>query len=269
MRFRVTVLAAAAAAGCGATGTSGDGDPETRPPARPAPAEPVRPEGGVLPLETRGPTFVAAVEGTMVITGVRVLDPLLDPAGATASFRLRNETRSDLPDFLVSVVFAYPGAGGGPSFRPRFETVECPLPAGGTRALRVTCTRRGAGTPTAFQVILGEPEIATAREGPDAPGTTYMGGRLECAGLGSELTAERPAAWVRLLDLPGPPLPPMEARLVLLRGGASVWEGPWIVVPDAEPAGGSGPAGRTISWRLPPGESLAGCSPILRVRERR
>lgn len=242
-----------------------------------APPRAARPEGPVPALETTGPapaTEGGALEpsrsGDRVLAGVVLLDPRLDAAGATASFTVRNESGLDLPDLILAVVFAVPSADPRSPLVPRFETVEAPLAPGQSRALSVTLGARGAGdVPSSFRVVAGLPEVLASPSG-DLPGTTFLGGLLECVELQADLTGRAPSVSVGLAGrgaaASGARLPALEGQLLVARAGTLVWTGPWIVLPRSDPEGGSV---QRVRWNLPEVAGLAGSHLYLRVRERR
>jgi len=244
---------------------------EPNPP--PVSAEPAVPPAGAsgvaLPVLDGDGAFRPARDGEWVVSGVRLLAPAFDAAASTATFGVRNEAGLDLHDLILSVIFKCPPDDPGGSFRPRFETVEVPLAKGEMRMVRVSLTRREDGAPTAFRVAAGIPEFLARRE-EDRPGTTFLGGLLECRELVADLTAEKPTVEVGLAAVPGmaaaAALPPLEAQLLLARTGRLVWRGPWILLPRAD-AGNA--EVRTVRWDLSRAPGVAGCAIYLRVREKR
>jgi hypothetical protein len=226
--------------------------------AEPPPADPA--EGAPAP----------ARPGTAILDGVVLLDPSLDAAAATASFGVRNETGKDLPDLILAVIFSVGPVGGGGPELPRFETVEAPLRAGESRRFRVTLSAlRGGETPASFRVAAGVPEVLTAG-GDGMPGTTFLGGLLECVLLEADLTGPRRQVTVGLADRGAGPGGrkgmPLEGQLLLGRAGDLVYAGPWILVPRADPDGGKV---RRIQWNLDAAPGLGGCDVFLRIREKR
>ena len=249
-----------------ATPEAGRGGPGEVPPVAPPAVE-----GREFGMETSpgaevGDLLVAAASGASVLPGVVVLDPVLDAEAATAVFRVRNDAGTDLPDLILSVIFALPTGDARSPLHPRIETVEVPLRRGETREVRVALSGRRSGErPARFRVVAGLPEILAARVDEGHPGTTFLGGLVECSALEADLTAEIPQVTVTLEDR-GTAMPPLEAQLLLARAGSLTWSGPWILVPRAS---GEGARVRTIHWNLPRGTSAAGCTLYLRVREKR
>jgi hypothetical protein len=219
--------------------------------------------------ETAGDALEPSRDGDRVLAGVVLRAPLLDGPNATATFTVRNESGLDLPDLILAVVFAIPSGEAGGPLLPRFETVEAPLARGESRAMSVTLGARGAGeTPVGFRVVAGLPEVLAApAEG--LPGTTFLGGLLECVELRADLTGSAPSVTVGLAARGGAGarrLPDLEGQLLAARAGNLVWTGPWIVLPRADPGG---EAVRRLRWSLPAVEGLAGSHLYLRVREKR
>ena len=205
-----------------------------------------------------------ARDGEAILPGVLLLAPALDPDG-TARFRVRNGAATDLPDLILAVIFGIPSGETPPRHDPRIETLEAPMARGEEREFRVSFPGRGgAGKPDRFRVAAGLPEMLTARE-EGSPGTTFLGGLLECVRLDADLTSESPRVTVGLEER-GTLLPDLETRLFLARGGAIVWTGNWILLP--RPAT-EGSRERGVTWRLPRDLPTAGCSLYLRVREKR
>jgi len=260
-------LAVAVVAGCGTTLPPLPTDGPSR----------RKPSGGAAAVARTEPDFAAAdrlraevfldSEGKEILKGVRILVPALDAAAGTARFGVYNATGVDLPDLSVSVVFAMPGFTSGDTPPARLEIVEVPLAAGESRDLTVASGSRGAAAPVAFQVHAGSAAVLTAG-GEDGQGTTFLGGRLECTGLETNLTDATPSLKVALAPTAegAGGLPPLETRLYLVRGGTAVWSGRWVVLPA--PREGDGGT-RRLRWDLPSEPSLAGCTPHLRVRETR
>jgi hypothetical protein len=148
--------------------------------------------------------------------------------------------------------------------------VEAPLARGQTRALTVTLGSRPEGAvPSGFRVVAGLPEVL-ASPGGGSPGTTFLGGLLECVELQADLTGRAPSVAVGLAGrgaaAAAGSLPDIEGQLLVARAGSLVWSGPWIVLPRSDPDGG---AVRRIRWNLPEVAGLAGSHLYLRVRERR
>jgi hypothetical protein len=221
-------------------------------PTDPAPAVPYAPPDPTLP----------AASGSAVLPGVVLLDPALDAATATATFSLRNDSGRDLPDLILAVVFVVDGA-------PRIETLEAPMRRGERRDLRATlAARKPEERPASFQVLPGLPERVA--EGADGlPGTTFLGGRLECVELAADLTGERRQVSVGLAEREAPgaePLPALEGQLIVGRAGDLVWVGPWILLPKA---GAGGSKVRRVRWNLDGAPGLGACELFLRVREKR
>lgn len=225
------------------------------PPPAPAPA----PAGLPPDPGPAGDLLAPSRDGDRLFEGVAVLSPRLE--GNAAAFGLRNGSPSDLPDLILAVVFAVPGADG--EAVPAIVTLEAPLARGETREFRAALA--GAGPPASFRVLAGPPELlAAAAEG--LPGTTFLGGLLECVSLEADLVAESPTVTVGLRDRAGAALPPLEGQLLLARAGSLVWSGPWILLPRGDP---ERDGLRTVHWNLPRERSLAGASLFLRVRARR
>jgi hypothetical protein len=205
-----------------------------------------------------------------VLPGVALLDPVLDAPGALATFGVRNDTGGDLPDLILAVVFSVGPADGTGGALPRFETVEAPLRRGEARRFRVTLAALRPGEQVReFRVAAGLPQVLSAGQD-GAPGTTFLGGLLECVSLDLELTGAHRQVTVGLADhgavSGGTPLPPLEAQLLCGRAGELVYAGPWVLVPRADPDGGKA---RRIRWNLDGAPGLAGCDVFLRVREKR
>lgn len=286
MRVRPLVLLALAALAAGGCATDlpplppepgRRGGPETPPPGPgPAGAGEVPPTRlqleGFSPLggEPAGDALAQARSGDRILPGVVLLDPALDADSGAAAFAVRNDTGQDLPDLILAVIYAVaPASGAGPA-QPRFETVEAPLRAGETRRIAVTLSARRAGERlAAFRVAAGVPEILTAG-GNGMPGTTFLGGLLECVSLEAELTAAHRQVTVGLTErgaaTAGVSLPALEGQLLCSRAGELVYAGPWILVPRSNPDGGKV---RRIQWNLDGAPGLAGCDLFLRVREKR
>ncbi|MCK6480650.1 MAG: hypothetical protein L6R43_11015 [Planctomycetes bacterium] len=270
-RWAAGLLSLAAAAGCAS-------DMEPLPPAPPAAAPgespPAPPER--IPEPPRGEGLLdAAQHGERILDGLVLLDPALDPATGAASFRIRNEGDGDLPDLILAVVFAVPTGDPAVPLRPRIVTLEAPLRGGEERSFRAAPPALPVGgVPARFRVVAGPPELLAAAAG-SASGTTFLGGLLECVALETDFTAAAPSISVALRARgpaagPAPSgaavLPSLEAQLLLARAGRLVWSGPWVLLPGPDDAAGGN---RTLRWNLPREESLAGCSPFLRVREKR
>ncbi len=258
-------------AGCASDGeTAADGPGPAEAPAPPAavvppPLPPPPPEHDPGQVPAGWGALDPAVDGESILPGVVLLGPALDAAGA-ASFRVRNDAGMDLPDLILAVVFGVPTGDPEAPHRPRIETVEAPLGRGEERGYRVPFPGRGPGErPDRFRVAAGLPEMLTAGEGEAHPGTTFLGGLLECVRLEVDLTSETPRVTVGLAERGAVP-PALETRLFLARNGAIVWSGPWILLPRP---GGEGPRERGVAWRLPRDLPAAGCALYLRVRERR
>ncbi len=270
--LRVLLFASAlAAAGC-----------PSLPPLPPEPGSPARPAPPVTLVSreegaTPGDLLTPSRSGDRIHSGVFLLDPSLDPATGTATFRVRNDRAEDLPDLILAVVFAMPAPVGSVSSTsspsptvPRFETVEAPLASGQEREYRVTLPLGGQDPrPSGFRVVAGLPEILAAPED-GSPGSTFLGGLLECAELEVDLTGPGRHVVVGLRDRPavagGTPVPPVEGQLLLARAGVLVWTGPWIRLPTADPDGGKV---RRVRWNLPAEPGLAACTIYLRIREKR
>lgn len=243
-----------------------DAPPPAARPADPVPAlESTAPEG-----PTTGGALQPSRDGDRVLSGVVLVDPRLDPQGATAAFSVRNDSGLDLPDLILAVVFAVPSGDPGAPLVPRFETVEAPLARGEARALAVTLGARAPGeVPASFRVVAGLPEVLASPSG-DLSGTTFLGGLLECVELRADLTGQAPSVSVGLTGRGAAAddafLPALEGQLLAARAGSLVWTGPWIVLPRSDPDGGTV---RRIRWNLPEVAGLAGSHLYLRVRERR
>lgn len=234
-------------------------------PAEAAPPEEARPP---VPEAVRGEGLLdGALHGERILEGVVILDPLPGEGGA-ARFTVRNEGEADLPDLILAVVFAVPTGDAAVPLRPRIVTIEAPLSRGEERAFAVAPPPGLSAPPARFRVLAGPPELLAAAA-PGSQGTAFLGGLLECVALETALTDESPSVTVGLRErIPpggGSALPPLEAQLLLARAGRLLWSGPWIRLPGPDAADGV----RSVLWRLPPGESLAGGSPYLRVREKR
>ena len=208
----------------------------------------------------------SAKDGDAILPGVVLLEPVL--ADGTASFGVRNDSGRDLPDLILSVIFAVAPAGGKGPVVPRFESLEAPLRTGETRRLKATLATLLEGETTAtFRVAAGLPEILAA--GDDThPGTTFLGGLLECVSLEADLTSEHRTVTVGLAErgAGGGALPALEAQLLFGRAGVLQWTGPWILVPKS---GGEGSKERRIQWNLDAAPGLTACDLFLRVREKR
>jgi hypothetical protein len=263
-------LAAAAAAACGTTPPPLPPEPAGagRAAAPPVPGDLVLDAGNAPPLlheELGGKrVFRPSREGEAIHEGITVHFRGVAQAPGEAAFLLRNGTARDFPNLLVQCVFAAPGSEGELPFRPVFVTAEAPVRAGSTHLVRVALPA-GADAASGVRIIPGVPEILTMRE-EDLPGTTFLGGRLECTLLDARLTQEPPSVEVVLRPTGKGDLPPIEAQLLLGRGGRIVWTGPWIVVPSPSAADGGG---RRLRWSLSGAPETVGCTPYLRVRDRR
>lgn len=269
-RAFAAALALLAAAGCGsvpldplpaapperndAAASPQDGEPEPEEPFVP-PADPL----------------VPSADGDRVLPGLVLTAPSLEPGTAIAVFGLRNEGRRDLPDLILAVIFAVRAGGDDAPLVPRMETVEAPLRRGESREFRVQASSVQPGERVdGFRVAPGLPGVLTERAADDRPGTTFLGGLLECDALDVDLTSDPPRVVVDLVargeDAGAAPLARLECQLLLGRAGRLVWSGPWILVPapDAENRGR-----RRIRWTIHDAPGVAGCVPFLRVRERR
>ena len=262
---RYALVLAAALAGCSSP------DLPTLPDQPGPAAEPPVTEGGITVAASDPDALRPAVAGEEILPGVVLLEPQLDAAAGVASFAVRNDSGRDLPDLILSVVFAVPPAPGedgtskGP-VRPRFESIEAPMKAGEVRRLRATLASALPGeTAGSFRVVAGLPELLTAR-GEGLPGTTFLGGLLECVSLDADLTGVRRLVTVGLSARGEAALPALEAQLLIGRAGDLQWTGPWILVPNA---GRDGAGERRIQWNLDGAPGLAACDLFLRVREKR
>lgn len=268
------VLAAGilALAGCAADGTPTPEAPDTAEAPRPGSeggghtisGEPLPPPLDPASVPPGWGTLEPARDGEQILAGVALLGPALD-AGGAATFRVRNGSGKDLPDLILAVIFGVPSGETPPRHLPVIESIEAPMARGEERDFRVAIPERGgARRPDVFRVAAGLPEMLTAREEDGSPGTTFLGGLLECVRLETDLTSESPRVTVGLAER-GPALPPLEARLFLARGGTILWSGSWILLPGA--TGGSRERG--VTWRVPADLPAAGSSLYLRVREKR
>jgi hypothetical protein len=233
-------------------------------PAEPEVAEPeVPPPPDAMVIAPTDPgALTPGREGDAILPGVTLHEPLLDVATGTATFSVRNDSGRDLPDLILAVVFAVPPADGKGPVVPRFESVEAPLRSGETRPFRATLAAlRGGEAPASFRVVPGLPEVLTAG-GEGMPGTTFLGGLVECVSLEADLTGPKRQVTVGLAPrgaAEAAPLPPLEAQLLIGRAGELRWTGPWILVSRE----------RRIQWNLDDAPGLAGCELFLRIREKR
>ncbi len=228
-------------------------------------------EGAIVVAPTDPGVLTPAAEGDAILPGVILLSPSTDVSAGVATFAVRNDSGRDLPDLILSVVFAVHPAGGKGAVSPRFESVEAPLKAGETRWIRAALAALLPGeTPASFRVVAGLPELLTAGGADGQPGTTFLGGLLECVSLEADLVGVHRRVTVVLAERGSPggraPLPPLEAQLLIGRAGDLQWTGPWILVPNA---GREGAAERRIQWNLDGAPGLAACDLFLRVREKR
>jgi hypothetical protein len=239
-------------------GEEGTGDPE------------LPPSKGIETSATDPGVLTPSVEGEEILPGVVLLEPSSDVSAGVATFSVRNDTGRDLPDLILSVVFAVTPPGGKGNLHPRFESIEAPLRKGEKRFLRVGLASLAEGEkPVSFRVTAGLPEVLAARGADGQAGTTFMGGLLECVRLEADLVGQRRVVVVGLAGRPSspgdPPLPRIEAQLLVSRAGVLQWTGPWILVPTVD-----GPEGeRRIQWNLDAAPGLAACELFLRVREKR
>ncbi|MHC4821772.1 MAG: hypothetical protein ACYTDX_08655 [Planctomycetota bacterium] len=217
------------------------------------------------PPATDDELFRASRDGDEVLPGVVLLRPTWQPEKATVSFSLRNDSDLELQDMVLAVVFAYPSTGNA-LFLPRHETFEAPLRRGETRAFTVRLSTPESVPAASFRIVPGIPEVLCPRDG-EGPGTSFLGGRLECVELEMALTSDLPRIRVGLLpeDADAATLG-VEARLFLVRHDSVVWVGSWVVLPHPGPESGGL---RRLQWTLRDGERLAGCIPYLRIRGRR